>query len=389
MEISQLMQEEEPYIIEQRRYFHRHPELSGQEMKTAAAIRAQLDEMGIPHKDLTPGYGVAGILHGAFPGKAIALRADIDALPIQEETGCAFTSENPKVMHACGHDAHAAMLLGAAKALSRLREQLHGTVYFLFQPAEETGGGADEILKFLDARGGVDQIIGLHIWGSVPSGEIVLLPGIVFAGGCAISFRVNGRGGHGARPDQTDDPLKAACDLLLQVTAIPSNYHSVLHRCVVSICTLHGGTRSNIVPDTAQMGGSIRYFKRDDLPSILEEIRRKVQGVEISHNVQVDFKVESRDSGVPPVCNTPACAARAAALVEQVEGLRCSPQPEPICAGDNMARLLERYPGFYGVLGAAPASGGCPQHSAVFQIDESALRKGSELMVRYACDCLR
>jgi len=388
MEISRLCSDAEPYIIEQRRYFHRHPELSGCEKNTAAAICRQLESLGIPYERLHTCFGVVGRIDGKYPGRTIALRADTDALPVQEETDCSYASENDGVMHACGHDAHTAMLLGAARVLSEIREELHGTVLLLFQPGEENGGGAPDMVAYLKEHGGADQIIGLHIWSTVPAGEILLIPKTVFSGACAIFLHIAGRGGHGARPDLTNDPIKAACDLVLQITSIPSNYHSLFRQCVISICTFHSGIRGNIVPDSADLTGSIRYFQPDDLKILTGLINKKIRGIELIHDVTVDFTM--KNDGVPPVVNNEESIRRARAIVKNVGGLAVSSQTDPICAGDNMAKLLACWPGFYGVLGAGNPDIGAsaPQHSAKYRIDESVLRKGTEFMVQYAIDYL-
>lgn len=244
-------QEAEDYIIEMRRWFHQHPEVSLQEKETAGKIMKELERMGISYEEVKPNYGIVATIQGSESGRVIAARADIDALPVTEETGLEFASCNKGVMHACGHDAHAAMLLGVAKVLQEAREDLHGTVKLVFQSAEEIGKGYEEILEHLEADGGVDQMIGLHIWSTLPAGEILLIPGSVFSGGSAFICRVNGQGGHGARPDLVRDPIKAACDLVLKLAAIPTNFYDVLDHSVVSTGMIHAGTQNNIFPSSS------------------------------------------------------------------------------------------------------------------------------------------
>ena len=198
--LGALFQENEGYIIRTRRYFHQHPELSLKEEETSAKIKDELEQMGIPYEELKPGYGVVGTILGKGGKKRIAARADIDALPVDEDTGLEFASCNSGAMHACGHDAHIAMLLGAAKALNSIKDELNGQVKLIFQSAEEIGLGYQEVLDYLEAIGGVDQIIGIHIWSTLPAGEILLLPGSVFAGGRSFVAKIYGKGGHGARP---------------------------------------------------------------------------------------------------------------------------------------------------------------------------------------------
>ena len=201
--ISELCKKYEDYMIEQRRYFHMYPEVSLKEENTSRMIKQQLDEMGVPYEELPPNHGLVATIQGKSGTKTIGVRADIDALPMQEESDIPYKSKCDGVMHACGHDAHIAMLLGVAKVLNDYKEHLEGTVRLIFQSAEEIGKGYVEVVDYLDRTGGVDRLIGLHIWSTLPAGEILLIPGSVFAGGSGFTITVKGQGGHGARPDLT------------------------------------------------------------------------------------------------------------------------------------------------------------------------------------------
>ncbi len=385
-DLKRLFQEAEPYIVEMRRWFHQHPEVSLKEQETSRRIKEELDKMGIPHQDLPPTLGVVATIKGGKPGdKVIAARADIDALPVTEETGLPFASQNQGVMHACGHDAHAAMLLGVAKVLNQIKDELAGTVKLVFQIGEEIGKGWEEVVEHFNATGGVDQVIGLHIWSTLPAGEILLLPGAIFAGGSAFTINIKGQGGHGARPDLTKDPIKAACDLALQLSSIPSNYYDVLDHSVVSVCQIHSGTMGNVFPSTAQLSGTVRFFKKGGREAILAVIERIAKGVAVVHDVDIDM---SCSPGVISVYNAPELIPHAKELVQEVEGLTVSPQTDPICAGDDFCYILDRFPGFYGVLGAG-APDAYPQHHSKFDVKESEFRKGSEFMGRYIVDYLK
>lgn len=386
--IGELCRKYESYMVEQRRYFHMYPEVSLKEEKTSEAIRAQLDAMGIPYEELPPNHGVVATIRGQEGKKTIGLRADIDALPVTEEADVPYRSQNDGVMHACGHDAHIAMLLGAAKVLNDYRDNLKGTVRLIFQSAEEIGLGYQEVLDYLERTGGVDQLIGLHIWSTLPAGEVLLIPGSVFAGGNGFDITVKGQGGHGARPDLTRDPIKAACDLVLKLAAIPSNMYDVLDHSVVSVGKIASGTLGNIFPDTATILGTTRYYKNGGREKLIDQMKRICEGVGRTYDVEVDCAI---GGGVPPVYNQPELISHARELVKDVEGLVVSPQQDPICAGDNFGYLLEKYPGFYGVLGAENKEIGCswPQHNNKFNIDENSLRKGCEFMARYAADYLK
>ena len=259
MNIRNLYDQSESWMIELRRWFHRHPELSLQEKETSGKIQEELTKLGIPYQVLAPNYGIVATIQGSRPGKKIVLRADIDALPVTEETGLSFASEHPGVMHACGHDAHAAMLLGAARILQENKDELCGTVICLFQVAEETGFGYKEALDHFDSIGGVDGVIGLHIWSAVPEGEIVLLPGSIFAGGKGYDLKVKGQGGHGGRPDLVNDPIKTACEMVLKFASIPTNFYDVLDHSVVNVGKIEAGTIGNVFPSEANIYGGFRW----------------------------------------------------------------------------------------------------------------------------------
>lgn len=386
MEIKNLFDDYENEIIENRRWFHQHPEVSLKERETSEKIKEELDKMGISYEDLPPNYGVVATIKGGRPGRTLAIRADIDALPVKEETGLPFSSQYEGVMHACGHDAHAAMLLGAAKVLNEIKEELSGTVKCVFQVAEEIGLGYREVLDYFESIGGVDGVIGLHIWSAIPEGQILLYPGAVFAGGLGYHITVRGKGGHGARPDLTHDPIKAACDLVLKITSIPSNFYDVLDHSVVNVGKIEAGTLGNIIPAEAHLAGGIRWYKPGGDKAIMVRLQEMAKGVGMIHNVECEVTV---DGGVIPVMNNLEMIAQAKKLLPAVEGLREADQTDPICAGDNYGYIINEYPGFYGILGAGkPDTEIFPQHHCKFDLDEKAFRKGAEFMVRYAIDFL-
>lgn len=387
MDVTTFFEEQQDYIVELRHWFHRHPELSLHEEHTSAKIKEELDKMGVSYVELKPNFGVAATIKGELgEGKTLVLRADIDALPVEEETGLPFASETKGVMHACGHDAHAAMLLGAARALNAMKDQFKGTVICLFQVAEEVGEGYKEALDYFESIGGVDGFAGLHIWSALPEGDILLLPEAIFAGGVGYTFNIHGQGGHGGRPDLVKDPIKAACELVLKLSSIPSNFYDVMDHSVVNIGKITAGTKGNIFPSEAKIEGGIRHYKAGGCEKILEKMRQIAAGVGQIYGVDCEMVI---DGGVPPVINNAAMVEKARSLVKDVNGLSLSPQTEPICAGDNYGYFLQKYPGFYGILGAGKKDETIyPQHHCKFDIDETAFRKGSEFMTRYALDFL-
>ena len=388
MDIKKLFDAYENEIIEDRHWFHRHPELSHKEKVTSEKICARLDEMGVSYEVLPPNYGVVATIKGGENGKTIALRADIDALPVNEETELPFASESPGIMHACGHDAHAAMLLGATKVLNEVKEELSGTVKCFFQSAEETGYGYQEILDYIESIGGVDGIAALHIWGAIPEGEILLYPGSVFAGALGYIAKITGSGGHGARPDLTCDPIKAICELALKFSSIPSNFYDVLDYSVVNVGVINAGAVGNIIPSEARIEGGMRFFKDGGGEKIVEIMHRMAKGICLANN-DLEYTIATI-GGVPPVTNNIPMIEEARGLLGEIDGLRIADQNEAICAGDCYAYLLQDYPGFFGILGGGKHGvENHPQHHAKFDVDEKAFRKGAEFMTRYVINFLK
>lgn len=383
MSIESMFKEIEEEIINDRKWFHQHPELSLQEKETSKRICEILSELNVEYEVIKPNYGIIATVCGRLgEGKNIVLRADIDALPVVEDTELEYKSLNCGVMHACGHDAHIAMLLGAVRVIKRNEDKFSGTVKFLFQVAEEIGKGCDEIIEYLK-KDNKDYIFGgLHIWSTIEEGEIVLLPGAIFAGGCGFNIDIVGRGGHGARPDLVNDPIKAACDLVNQMSMIPSNYYDVLDHSVVSICKIEAGTAGNIFPSNAKLSGSFRFYKVEALEKIKNIIERIARGVGITHNVEC--KVNYLGS-VPPIINNDKLISMAKNVVGTIEGLEVSKQTDPISASDNYGFFIEEYDGIYAVIGGGKKGEEVyPQHHPKFDIDNSALVKGSEFLCKFA-----
>ena len=381
MDLSDRVRQHESHIIDLRRDFHRHPELANEEFRTANRICEELTDIGIPFERFPHSTAVVGCLKGKGAG-SIALRADMDALPMDEKADVPYRSEHPGKAHTCGHDAHMAMLLGAARVLYELREQLNATVYFCFQPAEEIGEGVQELLDYLLPRK-VEQIIALHVWSAYPTNTLTLLDGAAMAGGNAFRTTVRGKGGHGSRPDLVHDPIKAACELVLKWSTIPSNFYDVFSPCVIHTGMIHGGTVDNIFPDEVHMETGTRNFKLGGVDLIMEQIRRIADGVEVSHQVQVDLDVFQAQE---PVMNNPACAAHGRKVASQM-GLALSGETNPVSASD-FCYLLQKIPGFYAFLGVANAEKKTdyPQHHSCYNIDEDVLKTGTEFFVRYVLD---
>jgi len=370
-----------PYIVELRREFHSHPELSLEEERISGRVSEELEKMGIRVEKLAD-HCVMGILEGGKPGKRLAIRADMDALPIHEENEVPYRSMNPGVMHACGHDGHTAMLLGAAHLLKDLREDLHGKVFFCFQSGEEIGRGANVILKFLESQGGVDQAIAIHLWADIPSGKISVVEGARMAAVDVFDIQVIGKGGHGSRPDLCIDPLKPAAQMLLELSAIPTNRYKSTEPLVIHIGKMEGGTLRNIFPQTANLYGGMRYFSEEARQTAYRLIN------EICEHTAAAYGAEAKVSflrGAPAVMNDRKAVTRAQQVVEEMGNLEPD-SFEPICASENFAFFLEKYKGFMAFLGIKNESKGLAysHHHPQFDLDEDVLPTGAEFFARYA-----
>ena len=368
----------EEYVIGLRQEFHRHPELSDQEVWTSGRICEELDKMGIPYTRVA-GTNVVGLIDTGRPGKTIAFRGDIDALPVHEEANVPFKSEIDGLMHACGHDSHAAMVLGAARILNDHKDELSGKIYVCFQKGEEVGIGARDIVEYLKEQGGVDKAFGLHIAANLPTGFISLTEGPSMAGACNWQVVVKGKGGHGSMPYASIDPIKPLAEILLRVTSLMVNRMDTLEPIVVSPCYFHAGTADNIIPETAEMRGTIRYFKEEALDRTLELVEQISRDIAASYDATATLTY-SRGKTIP-VDNDAASLAAAREVVENIDGLTAIQAPK-LMGSDNFADFVHAFPGFYCFMGAGfdGPDGSLPNHHPRFTLDEKAFRLGVEFL---------
>lgn len=368
----------EEYVIGLRQEFHRHPELSDQEVWTSGRICEELDKMGIPYTRVA-GTNVVGLIDTGRPGKTIAFRGDIDALPVHEEANVPFRSEIDGLMHACGHDSHAAMVLGAARILNDHKDELSGKIYVCFQKGEEVGIGARDIVEYLKEQGGVDKAFGLHIAANLPTGFISLTEGPSMAGACNWQVVVKGKGGHGSMPYASIDPIKPLAEILLRITSLMVNRMDTLEPIVVSPCYFHAGTADNIIPETAEMRGTIRYFKEEALDRTLELVEQISRDIAASYDATATLTY-SRGKTIP-VDNDAASIAAAREVVENIDGLTAIQAPK-LMGSDNFADFVHAFPGFYCFMGAGfdGPDGSLPNHHPRFTLDEKAFRLGVEFL---------
>ena len=329
---------------------------------------------------------MVGVLEGRRPGKVVALRADMDALPVSERTGLKFASRTEGVMHACGHDGHVAMLIGAARILANHRSELRGGVKFLFQPAEEAaeiGGGAKPMIEagVLDAPR-VDYVFGLHVYANYPSGSFALREGPLMAASSTFRIRIIGRGGHGSAPQQTVDPVFVAAQLISALQGIRSRMLDPISPSVVSVCSVHSGTRNNIIPDEAVLEGTTR--------AVDEPTRKKVTSLvpRISKSVCSTFgaKCEVEMRGAYPVTvNDPPVTRSVLRELRSIPETATREVP-PLLIAEDFSYFLQRRPGTYYFLGTRNEKKGCtyPNHSSRFTIDEDVLKYGSASLAQLA-----
>ena len=374
--------EEAGHVVELRRAIHRRPELGFEEAQTQALIERELEALGIAHRRLA-GTGVVAVVLGALPGRTAALRADMDALPITERSGVEFSSEIPGKMHACGHDAHVAMLLGAARVLQGARESLHGNAVLIFQPAEEGPGGAQPMIEqgaLSDPR--VDAIAMLHVDVRLETGTIGVTPGPVNASADELYITVKGRGGHGAYPHTAADAIPPAAAIVLALQNIAARETDPLKSVVVTIGTIEGGYRSNVIADEVRMSGTLRAFDPVIREGLEARIRRIACGVASAYGVQAEIEVRY---GYPPVVNNALLAQQFADYAAAHDVARVIAAP-PTMGAEDFAYFANALPGLQVRLGVRSEQAGSthPGHSAQFRVDEEALPVGVRALAAFA-----
>ena len=376
-------------LVALRRDFHAHPELGFQEVRTAGIVAERLRSLGYTVRTGLGKTGVTGFLRGGKPGKTVLLRADIDALPIVEQTGAAYSSQNPGAMHACGHDAHTAMALAAAETLAREAPALSGNLLLVFQPAEELLIGADAMLKD-GALDGVAPDVGfaVHVMNRIPVGTVAVRSGPVMTSADKLRITVTGRGGHGANPHSAIDPVVAAAQVITALQTLVSRETHPLKSAVLSITMLKAGTAFNIIPDTVEMTGTLRCFEADLRTDLLASLARTAEGIASALRCTASVVTEFL---TPAVINHPAATTLAREAAAHIVGADKVVEWEPLTGSDDLAYFWERVPGCYAFVGSGRADGSPSPagHNAKFDIDESAMEIGAEFLVRSARNALK
>lgn len=369
-------------LVRHRRHFHMHPELSLKEFETAAYIERELRALDLDDvRTKIGGTGVLGTLKGGKPGPVTLLRADIDALPVTETADVPYKSQNPGAMHACGHDAHIAILLCAAKELARRRSEIAGTLVFCFQPGEE--GYAGNKLMIEDGaleNPHVDRCFALHVFSGLEAGKIGVRDGPFFASSDEFHLTITGKGGHGAMPERAIDPIVAGAHFVTMLQTIVSREIAPKDPAVFTVGKFHAGSTFNVIPNEAHMEGTVRSFDRDVRKSMPERMERILRG--LSEAMRVEHEMKYR-YGYPPTVNDPKMNEIVRRVGAQVLGEENVVFPHDIVMwAEDMSYMLEERPGAYFIVGArGPKLGIYPQHSAQYDIDERALETGFKMMV--------
>ncbi len=386
MQIQSIIQQHLDQIIADRRHLHQHPELSHQESATAAYIAAQLRKMGLEPKTNVGGHGVVALIEGAQPGKCVALRADFDALPIKEATGLPFASQNEGVCHACGHDMHTATLLGAARVLCDLKSELAGSVKLVFQPAEEDvldSGAPKMIADGLLENPTVDAMFGQHIWPYYPVGTIAIRNGAMMASSDRIRITIHGKSSHGSAPEDGVDAIAAAAQVITALQNIVSRQISPLDSAVVTIGTIQGGARYNVIADTVQLEGTCRNLNPEVRNKMPERIGAVVKGVCEALGATGELEYIR---GYSPTVNNHELFPFVYETIKEVVGEENTVIPQnSALGGEDFSYYCERVPSCFfwtGVL--TPGATIYPLHNGSLSPDEGALPVGIEVMVRCA-----
>ncbi|MGH2550998.1 MAG: M20 metallopeptidase family protein [Thermomicrobiales bacterium] len=366
-----------PGVVADRRHLHQHPELGFQEFETAKFIAERLRSLGLDDVQTEVGRtGVVGILRGGKPGKVVALRADMDALPVDEENDVEYKSLNNGKMHACGHDAHVSMMLGAARVLASKREEIPGTIKFIFQPAEEGLGGAlammaDGVLE--NPR--PDAIFGLHIWQEAPSGVVQIRDTVAMVAGDGFKIEITGKGGHGATPHTAIDPIAIGSEIVAALQTIMSRNIDPILAGVVTIGSFHAGNAANVIPSTAELTGTIRTVTIEEREEIHRRVEQIARGVARAMRADIEFTLKF---GVSATVNDPAMAAIAREAAIELVGPDRVEAGELKVVSEDMSVFLNEVPGCYYFVGSRNPDKGFVwgHHHARFDIDEDAMAVG-------------
>jgi amidohydrolase len=376
------------YTRKLRRDFHKHPELGFEEVRTAGIVAKELVDLGLEVSTGIAETGVVAMIEGPKPGPVLLLRFDMDALPIEEETGAEYASQSPGVMHACGHDGHTAIGLTVARLLKAHQNDICGSVKLVFQPAEEGLGGAERmVMEGVLENPRPDYSLALHLWNGEPLGWMSVSPGPVMAAAETFNIRITGKGGHGALPNQAVDPVLAAAHVITALQSIVARNVDPVETAVVSATNLHGGSSFNIIPPYVDIEGTIRTFKKDVRETVICRFEKVVQGVAEAMGCQAESDIHHY---TPAVDNDPALTERVHRVAAQLFPDADLVNDFQTMGSEDMALMMDDIPGCYFMLGSANDKKGlnAKHHHPKFDFDEEVLSRGAALMAAAALSIL-
>ena len=384
--IRQIVDRLEPHLIAIRRDIHAHPELAFEEVRTSGVIAAELDRLGIPHTRGIGKTGIVGLIEGGRPGPVLAIRADMDALPMQEKTGLPWASSIEGKMHACGHDIHSTTLLGAAAVLKQVAPTLAGTVKLIFQPAEETiGGMAAMIADGVMDNPAIDMALGFHNHPDMPAGRFAFVRGPTLAAADRFDIVVKGRSGHAAYPHNAVDPLVAASHLVTQIQTVVAREVSPMHPAVVSVTSIIGGTAYNIIPDACAIKGTVRTLHARARDTAEEALGRLCAGIAASMRVECELHY---DRGVPALLNDDRVLDPAVTAVRKQFGDDAITEGGATMGAEDFALLAERVPAFQLRIGSSQPGRHDHLNNSDYQPDERCIGLGAQAVARAAMELL-
>jgi amidohydrolase len=374
-----------PEIIAWRRDFHQRPELGFEEFRTAGIVAEHLNALGVETRTGVGKTGVVGIIEGARPGPTVLLRFDMDALPVTEETGLPFASQNQGKMHACGHDGHTAIGMGVAQLLAQTREQWPGRVKLMFQPAEEGLGGAAAMIRDgLLEHPRPDAAFALHLWNQFPLGQLVVQGGPLMSAADRFEIIITGKGGHGAAPEDTIDAVVVGAEVVNALQTIVSRNISPQETAVLTVGSFRAGNAFNVIAERALMTGTIRTFDSEVRALILRRMQELLSGITAAHGAEVTFDLKEKEF-TPAVINDTRMAEIAREAARQVLPEEQITQIRPLMVSEDMSEIINRTPGCYVLLGAEPEGGARgPHHNPQFDINEDALPIAAAVMASIA-----
>ena len=386
MNVRDITKKYKDYIIEKRRYFHMNPEPSFNEYDTSKVVQEELTKIGIPF-EIFAKTGIIATIKGQNPGKTVLLRADMDALEVCEKNNVSYRSQKEGLMHACGHDGHIAMLLGAAHVLNEIKNDISGEIKLLFQPAEEIAKGAKAMIEESKIIDSIDAAFAIHLWQGIPVGKISLESGARMAAADLFSIKVKGKSGHGSMPHETIDAVVVASAIVMNLQHLVSRNTNPLDTLVVTVGKLTAGTRHNIIAGEALLEGTIRSFSDEVWKKVPEQIERVVKNTAAAYNAEAEIDLVR---ATPPLVNNQDISDILKASAEKLYGEEVVTKYEKTPGGEDFAYFTQAVPGALAFVGIRNDEKGInsPHHNETFDMDEEALEMGANLYAQFAIDFL-